>query len=62
MFSTGQWIFVVFFIVAFITLLLIAYRKDARLHKKQYKGSKWVLLGFLGFVAILFLLKVVLNR
>ena len=62
MFSTGQWIFVVFFIVAFITLLLMAYRKDARLHKKQYKGSKWVLLGFLGFVAILFLLKVVLNR
>lgn len=62
MFSTGQWIFVVFFIIAFITLLLIAYRKDARLHKKQYKGSKWVLLGFLGFVALLFVLKVVLNR
>jgi hypothetical protein len=62
MFSTGQWIFVIFFVIAFIILMLLAYRKDARLHKKQYKGSKWVLVGFLAFIGLLFVIKIVLKR
>ncbi|MFT5863783.1 MAG: hypothetical protein ACI828_002451 [Flavobacteriales bacterium] len=62
MFSTGQLIFVIFFVIAFIILMILAYRKDASLHKKQYKGSKWVLIGFLAFIGLLFVIKIVLNR
>ncbi len=61
MFSTGQVIFVLFFVIAFLTLIIWSYRKDLNLHKKQYKGSKWVLLGFIGFVVLLFLIKLVLK-
>lgn len=61
MFSTGQWIFVVFFIILFVIVLLYAYRKDLKLHRKYYKGSLFVLAGFLGFMLLLFLLKVFLK-
>lgn len=61
MFSTGQLVFVLFFIVPFIVLMIFSYRKDALLHKREYKGSKWVLLGFIGFVVFLFLIKFVLK-
>ncbi|MEP0266543.1 hypothetical protein [Dokdonia sp.] len=61
MFSTGQLIFVIFFVVVFVGFIAYSYRKDATLHKKQYKGSKWVLLGFIGFVALLFLIKFTLK-
>ncbi|RMB57387.1 hypothetical protein EAX61_11615 [Dokdonia sinensis] len=62
MFSTGQWVFVVFFIVAFVAIIIFSYRKDANLHRKNYKGSKWVLLGFLGFIALLVFLKFILKH
>ena len=61
MFSTGQWIFVIFFVVAFIAFITYSYRKDAKLHKKEYKGSRWILLGFIGFVALLFVIKYTLK-
>lgn len=61
MFSTGQWVFVLFFIVAFIVLMVFSYRKDSQLHKREYKGAKWILLGFIGFVALLFVIKFVLK-
>lgn len=61
MFSTGQLIFVLFFVIAFIALMIFSYCKDALLHKREYKGSKWVLLGFIGFVAILFAIKSLLK-
>ena len=61
MFSTGQLVFVLFFIMAFVILIVLSYRKDAALHKKEYKGSKWVLLGFIGFVFLLFAIKYLLK-
>ncbi len=61
MFSTGQYIFILFFVVAFIILMIFSYRKDSSLHKREYKGSKWVLLGFIGFIAILFVIKSLLK-
>ncbi len=61
MFSTGQLIFVIFFVIAFIALMIISYRKDARLHNKEYKGSKWILVGFITFVALLFVIKYTLK-
>lgn len=61
MFSTGQLIFVIFFVIAFVAFIAYSYRKDATLHKKQYKGSRWILVGFIGFIGLLFLIKYVLK-
>jgi cytochrome bd-type quinol oxidase subunit 1 len=61
MFTTGQWIFAAFFVVAFIVLMLFSYKKDKVLHQKYYKGSFYILLGFLAFVVILFLMKTFLK-
>jgi len=57
MFSTGQWYFVIFFVIAFVILMVFSYRKDKTLHKKHYKGSIWILIGFIAFVIFLFFLK-----
>jgi len=57
MFSTGQLIFAFLFVIAFIGIMILSYRKDKKLHNKQYKGSIWVLVGFIIFVIFLFFLK-----
>ncbi len=62
MFSTGQYIFVGLFILAFVILIIRSYKKDAKLHRKEYKGSKWILLGFIGFIILLFVIKMVLKK
>lgn len=62
MFSTGQMIFGGIFFVAFVIVVTVSYRKDKTLHKKQYKGSVWVLIGFLVFVAFLVLTKYLLKQ
>lgn len=62
MFSNGQWIFAGFFIIAFIAVMIFSYRKDLKLHRKYYKGSLYVLLGFIIFIALLFLIKTQLNH
>jgi len=46
MFSKGQTIFAILFAVAFIIIIVFMYVKDKSIHKQQYKGVKWVLLGF----------------
>ena len=62
MLSTGQWIFAIAFIIVFVTIMVIAYRKDGRQHRKNYKGSIWVLLGFIGFILLLFVVKMLLKE
>ncbi|MDT0686906.1 hypothetical protein [Autumnicola psychrophila] len=62
MFSTGQLIFAGFFVVAFVAAIIFSYRKDIALHRKYYKGSIYVLIGFLAFIGILFLIKLFMNR
>ena len=57
MFSTGQVIFALLFIVTFLVIMVIVYKKDKALHTKNYKGVKWVLLSFIGFVIFLFLIR-----
>jgi hypothetical protein len=59
MFTKGQLIFAVCFIVVFVGVMIYAYRKDLPLHKKYYKGSYWVLISFLAFIAALFIVKIV---
>ena len=62
MFSTGQLIFAAVFFVVFVVVIAFSYRKDIALHKKYYKGSLFVLVGFIVFILILFVIKEFLKR
>jgi len=57
MFSTGQLVFAVAFIIVFVTVLIFVYRKDVVIHKKYYKGTYRILIAFLAFIAVLFAIK-----
>ena len=39
MFSTGQIYFAIFFIIAFVTTMVLVYRKDLKVLKPFYKGT-----------------------
>jgi len=62
MFTTGQLIFAGIFIVVFVIAMIYAYGKDKALHNKFYKGNYKILLGFFGFVLLLFLIKIFLKH
>ncbi len=57
MFSKGQIYFAILFIIVFAIVIAYAYRKDFKLHKKFYSGSIWVLLAFIGFIALISAIK-----
>ncbi len=62
MFSNGQKIFGILFAVVFIITIVWSYRKDLKLHQKQYKNV-WkiglgILLIFALFAGITFLVQV----
>lgn len=59
MFSKGQLIFGVLFAIAFVIVLAYTYRKDLKLHKLHYKGSLWILLGFIAFIGLIAMIKFV---
>lgn len=61
-FTTGQMIFAGFFVVAFVFAAIYSYRGDKALHTKFYKGSYKVLIGFLLFIAMLFVIKIFFKR
>ena len=61
MFSTGQLGFAIFFVIAFIAIIIYSYRKDLPLHKKYYKGSIWVLIAFIAFIAMIASIKFFLG-
>ncbi|MBT8259976.1 MAG: hypothetical protein HKO92_05200 [Flavobacteriaceae bacterium] len=61
MFSQGQITFGILFAIAFIIVMIIAYRKDLKLHKKYYKGSFWVLLAFIAFIGMIAAIKFFLG-
>ena len=62
MFSTGQWVFAILFFVVFILIMVYSYRGDKRLHKKYYKGSIWILFGFIVFILFLLAVKTYLKQ
>ena len=62
MFSQGQLIFAAVFVVSFIAIIVFSYRKDLKLHKQYYKGSVWILIAFLLFIAILFAIKSIMKE
>lgn len=57
MFTQGQLLFAAFFVVIFIIAMIYSYRKDFKLHRKFYKGSYMILLGFFVFIGFLFFIK-----
>ncbi len=57
MFTQGQLVFAGFFVVIFIVAMIYSYRKDLKLHKKFYKGSYIIFLGFIVFIGFLFFIK-----
>lgn len=62
MFSTGQWIFAGLFLIVFTLIIVKSYKKDSKLHEKNYKGVIWVGAVFVIFVILLFLIKHLLNN
>ncbi len=62
MFSTGQLIFAVLFALGFLIIIIAAYRRDRSLHRKNFKGVKWIILAFAAFIIFLFLIKYVLKE
>ena len=61
MFSTNQLIFAICFVIAFVIVIILSYRKDKKLDKKYYKGSIWILVGFVVFVLLLLAIKTYLK-
>jgi|TARA_B100000780_G_scaffold133211_1_gene93425 hypothetical protein len=57
MFSTGQLVFAIFFFISFLVIVIISYKKDLKGLKGSYSGIRWVILGFICFVAMLVILK-----
>lgn len=57
MFSTGQIVFAIVFAVAFIIIITYTYKKDFKLHQKNYKGVKWIGFFFALFIILLLSIK-----
>lgn len=52
MFSKGQLIFAVIFVIAFIILMIWSYKKDIKIHKKHYKNTFIVLIAIFLIITI----------
>ena len=62
MFTKGQLIFAIFFVIIFtVIIIVISYKKDLKFLKNTYKGVRWVLIGFIIFFSILVILKKLVN-
>ena len=57
MFSQGQLLFALFFVIAFVALMIFSYGKDSKNHKVHYKGSLKIFMVFLLTIGILFMIK-----
>ena len=57
MFTNGQLTFGILFAIAFIILIFFAYKKDIRIHQKYYRGSVWILIAFISFIAMIATIK-----
>ena len=61
MFTKGQLIFAIFFVITFTIIIIISYKKDLKFLKNTYKGVRWVLVGFIIFFSLLVILKKLVN-
>jgi hypothetical protein len=53
-FSTGRIIFIVFFVIAFGSLIVWSYRKDIKNHDRYYKGAGKKVLIYGGLIIAVF--------
>ena len=53
-FSTGRIIFIVFFVIAFGSLIVWSYRKDIKNHNRYYKGAGKKVLIYGGLIIAVF--------
>jgi len=61
MFTKGQLIFAIFFVITFTIIIIISYKIDLKFLKNTYKGVRWVLIGFIIFFSLLVILKKLVN-
>ncbi|WP_439128381.1 hypothetical protein [Polaribacter sp.] len=54
-FTTGRIIFMIFFIIAFIALMVYSYRKDIKNHERYYKNAGKKVLIYGGLIVIIFM-------
>ena len=64
MFTPGRIAFIIFFVLVFVTLMIVSYRKDAKNHESYYKDAakKVAIYGTIAiivFVALRYLTAVV---
>jgi len=62
MFSTGQLIFAALFVIVFAVVIAFSYKKDKKLHAKNYRGVKWIGIFFVIFIILLFVIKQMLKN
>ncbi|MEO9953636.1 hypothetical protein [Nonlabens sp.] len=62
MFSSGQINFGIGFFLVFVVIISFMYLKDKKLHKKNYKGVFWILIGFIAFILLLVAIKFGLQK
>ena len=61
MFSQGQVIFGIIFVIVFSIVIIKSYKKDAESNKKYYKGSFWMLFAFIAFIMSIAAIKFILG-
>lgn len=54
-FTTGRIIFMIFFIVAFISLMIYSYRKDIKNHERYYKNAGKKVLIYGSIIVVVFI-------
>lgn len=62
MFSTGQLVFAILFLIVFTFVIVFSYRKDKNVHRKFYKKNIWVFVIFVVFILLLIGLNTFLNE
>lgn len=54
-FTTGRIIFIIFFVIAFVSLMIYSYRKDIKNHERYYKGAGKKVLIYGGLIVLVFM-------
>jgi cytochrome b561 len=60
--TPNHWIFALFFIVAFIGILVWSFKKDRSINAKQYGNVTWVAILVGGGILLLIILKFILRN
>jgi cytochrome c biogenesis factor len=55
-FTTGRIIFIIFFVITFISLAIYSYKKDSKNHQIHYKNAAKNLTIYGGLVLIIFVI------